>query len=75
MIKRKLDGAVDESSADQDFRKPGATVHNLGKIWRPTPSGTRSYGRQAGRPADEIWARLKILKACSRSKYSIFRFV
>ena len=29
MVKRKLDGAVEESSADRDFRKPGATVHNL----------------------------------------------
>ena len=28
-VKRKLDGTVDESSMDQDFRKPGATVHNL----------------------------------------------
>ena len=28
-VKRKLDGAVEESSADQDFRKLGATVHNL----------------------------------------------
>ena len=28
-VKRKLDGAVDESSADQDFRKLGGTVHNL----------------------------------------------
>ena len=32
-------------------------------------------GRQAGSPADEIWAKLEILKACSRSKYSIFHFV
>ena len=29
MVKRKLDGALDESSADQDFCKPGVTVHNL----------------------------------------------
>ena len=28
-VKRKLDGAVDESSADQDFCKLGVTVHNL----------------------------------------------
>ena len=28
-VKKKLDGAVDESSADQDFRKPGTTVYNL----------------------------------------------
>ena len=32
-------------------------------------------GRQAGSLADEIWARLEILKACNRSKYWIFRFV
>ena len=29
MVKRKLKGALDESSADRDFRKPGRTVHNL----------------------------------------------
>ena len=29
MVIRKLDGAVDESSAVQDFRKLGTTVHNL----------------------------------------------
>ena len=29
MVRRKLDGAVDESSVDQDFRKLGVTVHNL----------------------------------------------
>ena len=29
MVKRKLDGAVDESSADQEIRKSYATVHNL----------------------------------------------
>ena len=34
-----------------------------------------TVGRQAGSLADEIWARLEILKACSRSEYSIFRFV
>ena len=28
-VKKKLDGAVDESSADQDFRELGTTVHNL----------------------------------------------
>ena len=32
-------------------------------------------GRQSGSMADKIWARLEILKACSRSKYSIFCFV
>ena len=29
MVIRKLDGAVDESSAVQDFRKLSAAVHNL----------------------------------------------
>ena len=48
MVKRKLDGAVDKSSADCEIRKSDAIVHNLWKIWRPVPSGTRSYGRQAG---------------------------
>ena len=54
------------------FHKLDATVHNLRKIWRPAPTGTRSYGRQAGSPAgwlagwlaDEFWAMLEILKAC-----------
>ena len=32
-------------------------------------------GRQAGNPVDKIWARLEILKACCRLKYSIFYFV
>ena len=85
MVKKKLDGAVDYSSesADQKIRKWDATVHNLGKIWRPAPSGTGSYSRLAGwlagwpsvPLADEIWARLEIAKACCRSKYSSFCFV
>ena len=50
MVKRKLDGAVDESLADRKIRKWDATVHNLWKIWRLAPSGTQSYGRQAGWP-------------------------
>ena len=29
MVKRKVDGAVDGSSADQKIRKSDATVHNL----------------------------------------------
>ena len=37
-------------------------------------------GRQGGSLAEEIWARLEILKACCRlkiglSKYSVFHFV
>ena len=65
MVKRKLDGAVDESSADREIRKSDAIVHNLWKIWRPASGGAGSYGRQA----DKIWTRLDILKACYRSKF------
>ena len=75
MVKRKLDGAVDESSTDQKIRKSDTTVHKLGKIWRLTPSGTWSYSRQAVWVVDKIWVRLEILKACCRSKYLIFCFV
>ena len=63
MVIRKLDGAVDKSSVDQEIFKSSVIVHYLWKIWRPVivhylwkiwrsaPSGTRSYGRQAGRQA------------------------
>ena len=53
MVKRKVDGAVDESSTDQEIRKLDITVHNLCKIWRPAPSRTGSYNRLAGRPS--VW--------------------
>ena len=75
MVKWLLDGAVDESLADQEICKSNMIVHNLWKIWRPAPSGTRSYDRQAGSMSDKIWARYDILKACCRSKSLIFRFV
>ena len=29
MVERKIDGAVDEASADQEISKSDATVHNL----------------------------------------------
>ena len=29
MVKRKLDGAVDESSVDQEIRKSNAILYNL----------------------------------------------
>ena len=45
MAKRKLDGTVNESSADQKIRKLDLTACNLWKIWRPAPSETRSYSR------------------------------
>ena len=47
MVKRKLDGAVDKSSVDQEIRKSGATTLPV-KSWKSAPSGTRSYGRQSG---------------------------
>ena len=49
MIKRKLDDAVDKSSADQEIQKFDATVHNIWKIWTPAPSGTESYDSDAVR--------------------------
>ena len=49
MVERKLDGVIDEFSVDREIRKSDMIVHNLWKIWRPEPSGTGSYGRQAGR--------------------------
>ena len=42
MVERKLDGTVDESSADQDICKSDATAH---KIWWSAPNITGSYGR------------------------------
>ena len=52
---------MDISPPDQKIRKSDATVHNLGKIWRPAPSGT---GSLAGSLAEEIWAKSEILKDC-----------
>ena len=67
MVKRKLDGAVDESSANQEIRKSDMTVHNLWKIFRPPPSGTEFYCRQEVRQSSR-WnlGRFEILKACCR---------
>ena len=48
MVKRKLDGAVDESLADKEIYKSDMIVHNLCKISWPAPSGTQSYSRQLG---------------------------
>ena len=46
MVERELDGAVDESSADQEIRKFDITCEKTGVLH---PSRTGSYGRQAGR--------------------------
>ena len=43
VVKRKLDGEVDESSADHEIRKSDVIVQNLGKN---CTSGIRTYGRQ-----------------------------
>ena len=56
MVTTKLDGPVDESSADQGICKSDITIKNLLKIWRPAPSRAGSYGKLA----DEIWVRLEI---------------
>ena len=47
MVKRKLDGAVDESSADQDFHKRGITCDRSGGLHLVEPGLTA--GRQFGR--------------------------
>ena len=52
--KRNRHGAVGKSSLEQHFRKSAAITFIVGNFWSPTPSGTGSYGRQAGRLADEI---------------------
>ena len=52
MVKRKLDGTVNESSADQKTCKSDAAVRNLWKIWRPVPTAVEpglTAGRLAGR--------------------------
>ena len=67
MVERKLDGAVDESSADQEICKFDITCEKTGVLH---PSRTGSYGRQAVQQA-----KSGILKACRRSKYSIFHFL
>ena len=66
MVKRYLDGAVNESSADREIRDCTLPV----KIWRLAPGGTGSYAKQAGSPSGR-----RNLKSYCKSKYSIFRFV
>ena len=71
MVKRKLDGAVDESSAAKKFvnwTQLYITCEKSGGLHLAEP------GLMAGWLADEIWARFEILKASCRSKYSIFGF-
>ena len=45
------------------------------KNWPYPPTASGSYGREGGRPADEIWVDFKILKLFYRLNYSNFYFV
>ena len=53
-----------------NLAEPGLTAG-----WQAGRQAGRLADRLADRPADKIWARLEVLKACYRSKYSIFPFV
>ena len=65
-------GAVDKSSSEQQFRKWEGITFAVLNFWSHTPSGTRSYGRQAGRQAgwlaDKIQVIFEFFKIHCRSK-------
>ena len=70
MVKRKLDGAVDRSSEDQKIvnrMQLYSTCERSGGVHLAKP------GHTAGWLADEIWARLEILKAFMRYVYKYKR--
>ena len=76
MVKRKLDGAVDGSLVDRKFinqTRLYTTCEKSGGLHLAKPGLTAGW--QSSRQAEEFWARLEILKACCRLKYSIFCFV
>ena len=83
MAKRKLDGTVDEFSMDQEIHNSDTTqslyitCEKSGSLHLVEPGlmAGRQSVHPSSHPADKIWARLEILKACRTSKYSIFRFV
>ena len=55
---------MSESSSEQQIRESDDCTVIFRKIWSPSTSGTGSYGRQAGRQADEnlvLWGILKIV--------------
>ena len=52
---------MDESSSEQQIRESDDYIW-IEKNWSPRPSATGSYGRQAGRQADEIILSLEIFK-------------
>ena len=70
-------GAVDKSFLEQRIRIVDANYILCEKNWTHTHSGTRSYGRQAGRwqVADEIQVNLEIFNNHCTSKDSTFCFV
>ena len=51
---------MDESSLEQQIRESANYTLIVRKNWSPRPSATGSYGRQAGRQADEILIRVLI---------------
>ena len=57
---------MDKSSSEQQFRKCEGITFAVLNFWSRTPSGTRSHGRLAGWPADEIQVIFKFLnQACA----------
>ena len=75
MVKRKIDGAVDESSVDQKIHN-SKYIHNYIAREKSGALYLAELGLMAGCQADEIWARFGILKACCmyvrRSKYVLY---
>ena len=73
---RRKHGAVDEPSSEQQIRESDDHTLIVRKNWRPTTSGTGSYGRLAGRLAgwlaDEILLNSEIFKTVYRMKYYTF---
>ena len=65
-------GALDKSSSEQQFHKSDVITFVVWKIWSHTPSATGSYGRPAGRQADEIQANFNFFKIRFRVKYLNF---
>ena len=59
MVKKKLDGRIWKPA----LAEPGLTAGKLAGRQAGWLAG-RQAGRQAGSPADKIWVRLEILKAC-----------
>ena len=68
-------GAVDKSFSEQRIRIVDANYILCEKNWTRTRSGTGSYGRQAGRQADEIQVNLEFFNNHCTSKDSTFCFV